>query len=242
MRAIRGRRHPRVLVLGATPELRDMAITVGAECLAVDWSFKTMAAMQGAMRHADDPRNLMMVCDWTKIAEYLDDDKFDAIMGDASFNNVPFESQTKMMRACRELLKPGGRLIFRHGVYVPGTHITYAEWQRGYNARRFHWLSVAWPLCHVMGRAYNPKTGVLKWGVAWKEYYAARRKGLARLRPDDQKKFDNVAHYGAKVIHWTMSRARFELFAKRYFTVESVIGSPEYAIPEMVGIWILKKK
>ena len=60
----------KTLVLGATPELRDLAISMGSETIAVDISPRLLLALTNVMKHKDDPKNKFIVGDWLLMTNY----------------------------------------------------------------------------------------------------------------------------------------------------------------------------
>ncbi|MDO8581662.1 MAG: hypothetical protein Q7S16_02190 [bacterium] len=239
-RALRGKKNPRVLVLGATPELRDIVLASGATCLAVDWSVKTLIAMHEVMHHANNEGNSMMRCDWKTMDRFLSQKSFDAIMGDVSLSNINFFAQQKVLSNCAKLLKRGGMAILRHSVYLPEEKITHADWQRAYDARRLCWISV-WPFGHYVGSAYDPKGGKFIIDKLFREFFAALASGKIHMKQGDIEKLWNVYRYGKDIIHWVETKDQFERRAAKLFRIIDVIPNdeflPEYALP----IYVLRK-
>ncbi|MFH1771081.1 MAG: class I SAM-dependent methyltransferase [archaeon] len=117
--AINNKSKPKALILGATPELRDIAIEYGLETVTVDISENLAIALTKAMKHRDSPLNKILIGDWLNMDNIFEKDSFDVIMGDASLNNVPIEKYDEIMGICKYLLKKGGFFIHRQLVYDP---------------------------------------------------------------------------------------------------------------------------
>lgn len=110
-RAISGKSQPAAMILGATPELRDLALSHGCHTIAVDVSAKVMKDMTLAMEHQDDPDEEQIIGDWLK--NPIEDNKVDVVIGDGIGNNVPYADYPQLFSEINRVLKPGGYLILR---------------------------------------------------------------------------------------------------------------------------------
>ncbi len=243
LRAIRGKRHPRVLVLGATPELRDLAIGKGCETLAVDMSEQVILAMESCMRYRDNPRNLIMKCDWIGMNTFLSEKYFDAVVADCSLNNVPIHLQSRVCSNVAKLLKPGGLFITRNIVDIPQLYPKdIAYFQRLYNARKISWLFF-WL---ILGSYTSWREKVVH--VARREVIIANlcklctvaiRNGDVQFRKEDLRKIENIQTHGKTITHFTFMRDEFEKLLAKYFRIVAREDVPHC---EPFPIYALRKK
>ena len=100
------------LVLGATPEPRDVAIRNGLKCYAVDISQNMLDKFTPLMKYKDSNLNIMIQNNWLNME--FEDNFFDIALGDGSFFNIvtkrDYESIIKILR---KIIKPNGFLILR---------------------------------------------------------------------------------------------------------------------------------
>lgn len=107
----------RALILGATPELRDIAINVGLESIAVDISEEMMKKFSCIMRNQGSELDKRIINDWLEMD--FPHNYFGAIMGDASFNNlVTKKDNEQLVSTCGNLLAKGGYLVLRQVLYA----------------------------------------------------------------------------------------------------------------------------
>ncbi len=107
----------RALILGATPELRDMAIKIGIESIAVDISEEMMEKFSALMEKQGDILDKTIIKDWLKMD--FPSDYFGIIMGDASLNNLATTGDNeRLANICRDILAKNGYFIMRQVFYV----------------------------------------------------------------------------------------------------------------------------
>jgi hypothetical protein len=107
------------MVLGMTPELRQLALGRFARVASVDRSEQAHAIYGDWIPATLAAREERLVAGWTEVAHL--DGCVDVIFGDGVFGNC--ESATAALRllyGIRRLLKPGGVLITRHACYPDG--------------------------------------------------------------------------------------------------------------------------
>lgn len=116
-----GARLPgRALLLGATPELRDLlAEHAGAmpKPVIVDMSRDMLLAMSALTRRARPDDETWLVCDWCEAA--LPEQGFDVILADMVWWTVSVETQTALRDRIARLLAPGGVFVSRFRLREP---------------------------------------------------------------------------------------------------------------------------
>lgn len=243
--AIKGK-NPRVLVLGATPELRDMAIGLGCETLAIDISFNVIESMYETMKFRDDDKNLMMRCDWLKMVQFLPEHCFDAVLADASLNNIPVKLHPELLKNINKLLKPDGYFITRNFIYLPEKpQENFSYFQKQYNQKKTTWLMFWFALGYYTKwkkKIYNEKTK--EWSVKkmFDLFNPALEKGEIKLRKEDVWKIRNIEKHGGKIIHITFFKKEFENMLKKYFAIKAIVEAPRWTYTEFMPIYVLKIK
>ncbi|MBI2147634.1 class I SAM-dependent methyltransferase [Candidatus Woesearchaeota archaeon] len=101
-----------VLVLGATPGLRNIALDIGCKVLAIDFNLDMITKQEGRISQRTDD-DVVVRGNWL-FPWYLKNNFFKAILADASFNNVPSDKILQLLDISRRLLAHDGCLLFRH--------------------------------------------------------------------------------------------------------------------------------
>lgn len=100
------------LVLGATPELIDLASDAGLRTVSVDRNAAMFDASALRRRNCDPLRETAIVADWLDMP-MLGAESIDVVLGDAALNNVPDERMVAMLDALGRVTRPGSLLLLR---------------------------------------------------------------------------------------------------------------------------------
>jgi len=102
------KRQPRALVLGSTPELRDLLKELGCRVAIVDINLEMILAMTELLEMKNQ-EEIMVRGNW--ISTPLASHYFDVVLGDIVLSNVPAESQEQFLKEIIRILKPRGYFI-----------------------------------------------------------------------------------------------------------------------------------
>ncbi len=218
--AIKNKKISRVLILGATPELRDLCLKHGCETIAVDVSWMMLVSMNEAMEYKDDGNNKSLLYDWLKLDKLFRDNSFDAVLADASLNNLKLGYHALMFKILNKLLKPKGRFITRHVVIQQDLVEKGLNFmQKAYDKKEVDWLEfyvffiILWhkhtetaPYQHSVAKMNRKLASVLNKKVFF--------------RKEDQWKIDNIMMHAEKIIHTELPKEKFEKIASRRFIIE----------------------
>lgn len=103
-------RNQKILILGATPELRDIALRHSTRPVVCDIDDRQLEAMAFFMEESGEEKFIQ--CDWLDIPE---DEKYDIILGDASLNMLTAESVEPFVSKNAKLVANNGFNIQRMG-------------------------------------------------------------------------------------------------------------------------------
>lgn len=108
---IGNKKGAKALVLGATPQLRDMLSGLKCRTTLVDINPEMVHAMTTLLKRKPYKKEIKRRGNWldTKLPEK----SFDIIVGDAVIGNVGWEQQDKMLEEMRRILKGDGAFITR---------------------------------------------------------------------------------------------------------------------------------
>jgi len=244
--AIKGKKEPKVMILGATPELRDLAIKLGCTCLAVDVSLDMLVKMTAVMKYQDDPKNLTARADWLKLGEIFKRGGFNAVLADASLNNVPHQLYPAALKNIWQVLSPGGEFITKHFVYLydkPKDGIV--EMQKKYDSGHLNWL---WLVIHLgvysrwQPRLYDEKAKryLVGGGIKLLDRWLKTKK--FRFTRQDLEKFANLKVHAGNVNHVVIAENEWLKLVKKYFAVIDRLVVKKYEWMEYGPVWRFKKK
>ncbi|MBN1502105.1 class I SAM-dependent methyltransferase [Candidatus Woesearchaeota archaeon] len=108
---VKSRKKPKVLVLGSTPELRDLALKNNADLISCDLNKEIWIAMKGLMKESGE--EAFLHTNWLEIPE---DTKFDLILGDGPINMLSAELVNPFFKKVASLLVDNGLSIQRVAV------------------------------------------------------------------------------------------------------------------------------
>ena len=108
--AVAGTERPLGLILGATPDLRDLLYEENIACTILDCN-PDMIKQMTAIRQHRDPNETVVVSDW--INNPLPSVSFDVIVGDFVISNIPWEKQQDFFLSVDRLMRRSGRFITR---------------------------------------------------------------------------------------------------------------------------------
>ncbi len=115
----KGKKHPRVLVMGSTPEIRDMlAKHRNVQVTLVDVNIEMTLAMTELMKQSSD-REVWTRASW--LTAPLPPASFDVVFGDYIKGNLKFKDQFILYKNIASWLKPKGVFVERVFSYFPET-------------------------------------------------------------------------------------------------------------------------
>lgn len=98
----------RVLILGSTPQLRDLCAKLKLETTVMDMQIEMLQGMQRYMVRKNVPETIIR-SDW--LTAPLREGYFDAVLGDLIMENVPHAYKIPLLKNISRWLRPGGHFI-----------------------------------------------------------------------------------------------------------------------------------
>ncbi len=127
-RMIEGAESIHALVLGATPELRDIVLENDHILTTVDHNEDAMHEKSEMMHFKYHPNETIVINDWMKLD--FPDNTFDAILGDGVLTALSKDDQKTLLDNLHRMLKPTGHLLLREAAvihnrprYDPSVHV-----------------------------------------------------------------------------------------------------------------------
>jgi SAM-dependent methyltransferase len=120
--------RPRSLILGSTPEFRDLCIKNNFKTTACDINPHMIKAMNQLMRYKNNPKNIALNIDWLKMK--FPKNSYDLVMGDLSLGQILNEKKLEhLLKKIAFILKPEGIFLTREPTrYSVKPMITGKKW------------------------------------------------------------------------------------------------------------------
>ncbi|MCD4761314.1 class I SAM-dependent methyltransferase [bacterium] len=133
------------LVLGATPELRDMVLERGGQLTTLDISQDMIKKTTPLMKHQNHTNETIIEGSWLESG--FKDNSFNIILGDGISANIAFQDQDQLFSQLKRLLNSDGFLILREvGLSKDRKQQTVEEIEQEYLDGKIHWFDVFFTL------------------------------------------------------------------------------------------------
>ena len=109
------KKHPKILIVGPSPELRSLAAKFGLRTTVVANDLEVIERTAKLMKRRNENER-WLEGDLTSLP--LKKNEFDVIFGDHIVSNAPPYNSEKFYRKMREILKRGGTALFRSIVFT----------------------------------------------------------------------------------------------------------------------------
>lgn len=110
-RTISGAEKIRALVLGATPELRDIVLSYGHELTTIDKNRLSLEEKSKLMHYQNSALETVLIGDWLDLN--FPANTFDVVLGDGVLTALDKNEQIKVLAEIKKILKPTGSLLLR---------------------------------------------------------------------------------------------------------------------------------
>lgn len=205
----------KVLILGSTPEIRDLAAKCRMNVTICDWSEDICKALKLLMKRSNAPENFHKQ-DWREMNL---DQSFDMIIGDCATTVVPYTDLDTVLRNIEKSLKPDGIAVQR--IWVRHKDQKYSL--KGIENRfvkkpwKIHWYT--WMLFPVFLHYYNTE----KESLSGEEMHENLKKDCNNGTVPEElvKMFSLVKNH--KTSNNVLLKADLENLLKKYFIIDEVL-------------------
>ncbi len=201
-----------VLILGSTPELRELAAKYEMKVTIVDWSEDICKALKLLMKHKN-AREAFSKQDWLQMKF---DEKFDMVVGDCATTVVPYAELENVLRNISNCLKPDGIAVQRIWVRynnVQTPDLPYVRKLFESKPEHIHWYT--WMLFPVFVHYYDSTNERLAGDELYQKMLADYEKGgLPKALVD---LFSLVKNH--KTPNNVPEKAHLESILEKYFSI-----------------------
>jgi hypothetical protein len=124
----------RAVILGATPELADMALDAGCEVVRIDCNPAMFESAAGRQTVKDRGRETVLIGDWLAM-HAIGDGEAGLVLGDSALNNVPHEDMARLLAELARITRPGSTIALRQ-IVLPDSPVAAYEFPAAVAALR----------------------------------------------------------------------------------------------------------
>lgn len=239
--AIRGKKGT-ALVLGSTPEIRNILHQFPLEVTCLDINLEMILAMNNFVPEWE--KDILIKGSWIK--NPLRENYYDVILGDLSWSNLPAKFWPQFHKTLRKILKNNGSYIHRVQI-VPDN---YRPTSVKEILLRYGKLPINPPhhfelMFELLTHNYNPKTKIISMGQLWKDvspfWRPGKPKQLAAM-PRINRLLNNLySFWGPQNKEWAIGTATdLKSSLLPHFNVIKEAVASDHLFPEASPIWLCK--
>ncbi len=222
------------LVLGATPELRDLLGRRKLKVSISDFNINMIKAM--TILRKTKTKEKVFLTDWTK---KFTNQKFDLILGDTVLNMLNWKDWPKALENIKEMLNPSGFVLQKIALFNPKKKkMKSLDIIKKWRAKKLKTPDMRWFLeMYSDYNVYNPKTMI-----------DSKIKLLAGFKKNHEKgdltdkEWEIVKRYDDKVIMTIPKKGKVNRMLKKYFEIVEIVSGKDYLYCRDMPVYLLKRK
>lgn len=168
----KAKEKPKVLILGATPEFRDICAKYHLETIVCDISQDMIKAMNEITKYKN-PKEKKVICNWLEMK--FKKGSFNLILSDASLNQILAKNNLKKLLAkLKDLLKPNGYILLREVVRLNSKPLIkgkgWIKWFEKYQKKKISKTELYMYLKYLSDANPFPKSpSIVDWAPVFKK-------------------------------------------------------------------------
>ena len=224
----------KILILGSTPEFRDLAHSKKLPAYVVDYSEDNHRALTLLKKFKG--KEVLFKQDWRKLKLK---DKYDLVLAEASLNMVTKDEMPIVLKNVNNLLADGGLFISKTWVKLPVKSLSLENMLNIYRKKYGHLVLNSAMNQYFYSLFYDSKKDTISIRDLYFKFKELHRKGILTKKEFDS--FERLS-FDTTPLHLYLPNNRvFENIAKKYFELQ---GAHFPKLPGMnrVPLYILRKK
>lgn len=234
----------KILLLGSTPEIREILSKLGIFPVIADFSVRMISGMLHFNQRVIESKERWVRADWMDLDKFLKEDYFDVILGDIVLRNIEPNYQNKFLEKISRLLNANGYFVSRiHILNEDFVNLSSARIIRSaFEYFRSNKIKLADDL--ITSRLFDKNTDfknkkVDKEGFA-KDINRYIKKGVKDKR--EKLILNNISKRWFGPRTWTQRRPKeIDQLLIKYFIIRDISVAFDYKDSEFYPIHILKK-
>jgi len=232
-----------ILLLGATPEIRDILANLGLKVLIADFSQEMLIGMTNHGVGIIESSEKWVKTDWMDMNKFIKNDYFDLILGDLVLRNIEPDSQINFLKEISELLNKNGYFVGRiHFINeslmpVSARRIIESSFEDGYRIKSKSLEDLI--TSRLFDKATNFKTKRINKRKFANDINGYIKKDLTSKREDLV--LNNILKKWAGQRTWTQRTAKeIDRLLFRYFSIRDIRIASDYKDSEFYPLYILR--
>ncbi len=227
--------NAKVLILGATPEYRDLCSELGVKVTLIDFSRKNYEYLTDEVKLK--PEEIFFEGNW--ITTILDE-KFDIILADNVINVIKKEDAGKLLSNVSKMLKPGG--LFLPRTYIRDKSERYTpegiikKYREGGNKKPMF----SWTVRDIVVSAYNFEEDNAVFKDVGANMELLFQKGL--ITEEEYEDYKNLSFHDREFNFYIPLREEFDSLLASFFKLEGIFHGKEAHLKKQLPIHVLKIK
>ena len=222
------------LILGATPELRDLLSHHKIKVSLVDFNINMMKAM--SLLKKRKTKEEIYLADWRK---KFTDLKFDLVVGDTALNMLSWADWPRTLKNIKEMLTENGSALMKIAFYNPKHRkITSREIIKNWREKKLKTPDMRWFLeMYSDYKTYNPQTMIDSKSKLIKEFKKSFQKGDLT-----KSEWQKLQIYDDKVVMTIPPYQKVNILIKKCFKIIKIVPGEDFLYCRDIPIYFLKKK
>lgn len=232
---IKERKQAKVLILGSTPEYRDLCGKLGADVTLIDFNKKNYQYLAKEMK--TKPKEKFVNDNW--ITTVLNE-KFDIILGDVVLNIVNKDNIIKVISNIFKMLKSGG-------LFLPRTYVRSQEERhtpegiiKKYRKNGSKKPMFSWTVRDIMLSAYNFEDENLVFKDIWTNMNLLFKKGL--ITKEELENYRKLSFEKREFNFYFPEKKEFDKLLSNFFKLNGIFHSKKEYAKDNFPIHILTKE
>ena len=224
----------KMLILGSTPEYRDLGLTYNVDYVCADYNEENFRAL-GTQMHHRDSENCLVQVDWRRMNF---DGEFNLILGDLATTVTPVKDHDLLLQTIAQSLKKNGLCILKTALRKNNKRMSHQDIFKLYRKERSYLNQFGAVWFEVMLADYDFKEDTMSCVKSYEELKKSfKRKIITKYE------FEAFAQHWLSLGDFKMNiplRTAFLAKARKYFTI--AVDSGEDWYKEDISLLILKRK
>lgn len=240
---LKEKRPAKMLVLGATPEFRNLGLKYGLEVWAADINPNMLEAMDKLIKQRKSKRNKKVVTDWLNMSRNLPKNYFDLVMAEQSFNIVAIKDWSKLFQEILHTLNPKGFILLKFGTVTAKSKRKSSPWAiKKFSQRKLKAGDLAWTLHFAPdAKLYNPKRRTVDLKRQPLIVDEALKKGkITKKQWQEHEKIGIIQRGG--IIYNALPKQKTTKFLRKYFKILKIKHGKDFLLCHDMNIYWGKLK
>lgn len=225
----------KVLVLGATPEYRNICGELKIPVTMIDWKKFNVNYLKSEVKNK--PKEVFIEGNWMKVKLK---DKFDVILGDNVLNIFSKKDLPKLLKNVSLMLSKDGVFLARTHIKKKNERFTLLKIIKDYKIKNYRYGIYAGFLHNFYYLFYNKKKDCVIWKECYKKAKELLNKGLIDKEAMDY--CDKLSWENRDFRVYFPPKDKLKRIVSKYFRIANIFYGKEKYLENRSPVYVLMKK